>query len=849
MFLRLQFDSSCCLPLLSSNKASPHVVFDTGVSVSPSENVASVSTINGPAKSFNKVVYKQGYERTAAGGDKDPDGKRGKRAWDRAICEDNNSSGVKLKAVEGNGSVETAQTKCSTKFVAYGGSIPSILRALDAIEDLDEALHPWEYTLSNKERSIILKEQSSWERAMEIFEWFKGKGCYELNVIHYNIMFRILGKARKWSYLQGFWHEMNARGISPINSTYGTLINVYSKGGLKEEALRWLQRMHEQGMEPDEVTMGIVVQMYKKAGEFQKADEFFKGWLLSESLKHGGANKASARKENDLQVNVSLSSYTYNNLIDTYGKAGQLKEASKTFAQMLRGGIVPTTVTFNTMIHICGNHGQLDEVASLIQKMEELRYPPDTRTYNILISVYAKHDDINLAKGYFKRMKEAQLEPDLVSYRTLLYAFSIRHMFVQAEELVSEMDSKGLEIDEYTQSALTRMYIESGMLEKSWLWFKRFHIAGNMSSECYSANIDAYCERGYTLEAEKAFTCCLEMKKLSVLVFNVMIKAYGFGQNYDKACQLFDSMETHSVVPDKCSYNSLIQFLSSADLPDRAKPYLRKMKDAGLVSDCVPYCAIISSFVKLGKLKTAEGLYKEMISSDVKPDIILYGVLINAFAEAGSVKKATSYVDAMKRAGLPGNSVICNSLIKLYTKVGYLKEAEEIYRLLLSSDEGPDAYSSNCMLDLYTERSMIKQAEDIFGNLKRKGQANEFSFAMIMCMYKRVGRLEEAIHIARQMRELGLLTYLLSYNNLLGLYALDGRFKDAVKTFREMVETAIEPDDCTFKSLGIVLLKCGISKQAISNLEATRKKDFHGGLKAWLSALSSVFDVDLDDEA
>ncbi|KAG4936658.1 hypothetical protein JHK85_051577 [Glycine max] len=53
------------------------------------------------------------------------------------------------------------------------------------------------------------------------------------------------------------------------------------------------------------------------------------------------------------------------------------------------------------------------------------------------------------------------------------------------------MDERDLEIDEFTQFALTRMYVESGMLEQSWLWFRRFHLAGNISSDCYSANISS----------------------------------------------------------------------------------------------------------------------------------------------------------------------------------------------------------------------------------------------------------------------------------------------------------------------------------------------------------------------
>ncbi|XAR53566.1 hypothetical protein NMG60_11022176 [Bertholletia excelsa] len=750
---------------------------------------------------------------------------------------------------------EKMHAKCSTKWARYGGSIPAILQALETFVNLDEALRPWEESLSNKERTIILKEQLNWERALEIFEWFKRKGCYELNVIHYNIMLRILGKARRWSLVENLWDEMGRRSIAPINSTYGTLIDVYSKGGLKEEALRWLEIMTKQGMEPDEVTMGIVIQMYKKAGEFEKAEEFFKRWEMGKSSLDEAtttSQKKLTKVSGDSQGNVSLSSYTYNNLIDTFGKAGQLKEASETFARMLKDGIVPNTVTFNTMIHVCGNHGCMQEVALLVCKMEELKCLPDTRTYNILISLHARNDDIEMAARYFRKMKEVALEPDLVSYRTLLYAFSIRHMVGKAEELIAEMDVRGLEIDEFTQSALTRMYIESGMVDKSWLWFKRFHLKGDMTSECYSANIDAFGEHGHVLEAEKVFMSCQERRKPSVLEFNVMIKAYGISNSYDKACQLFDSMEKHGVVPDKCSYNSLIQMLAGADMPHFAVRYARKMQGAGFVSDCIPYCAVISSFLKLGYLELAEEVFTEMVAFKVPPDVVVYGVLINAFADIGSVTKALSYVDSMREAGIPMNAVIYNSLIKLYTKVGYLREAEQTYQKLLSLEGGPDVYSSNCMLYLYSERSMVKRAEDIFQNLSSKGHANEFSYAMMLCMYKRLGRFEEAIQIARKMRELGLLTDLLSYNHVLGLYASDGRFKEAVRTLKEMIKSSIQPDDATFKSLGIVLMKCGISQQAVSKLEVARKENNGSGLQAWVSTLTSVVYVDdneFDDDS
>ncbi|KAJ1411440.1 Tetratricopeptide-like helical domain superfamily [Sesbania bispinosa] len=764
----------------------------------------------------------------------------------KLTLEKNSDFGLPKKRGD-NGSVlkqRKVHSRCSTK---WGGRIPAILQALNTIQDLDEALRPWEEILTNKEMSIILKQQVSWQRALEIFEWFKQKGCYDLNVIHYNIMIWVLGKAHRWSCVESLWNEMNAKGVSPVNSTYGTLIDVYSKAGLKEEALVWLQRMQSQGMEPDEITMGIVVQLHKRAREFQKAEEIFRKWSRGEPLRLGINHNTVDTPQVDnevLHTNVCFRSHTYNTLIDTFGKAGQLRAASETFAKMIKQGIGLTTVTLNTMIHLYGNHGRLRQVSLLLQRMEELQCLPDTRTYNILISLYVKHNSIDLAAKYLAKMKETCLEPDLVSYRTLLYAYSTRKMVQEAEELIGEMDERGLEIDEFTQSALTRMYVESGMLEQSWLWFRRFHLAGNITSDCYAAIIDAYGKQGYTLEAEKVFMCCKERKKLSVLEFNVMIKAYGIGKCYDKACQLFDCMEKFDVVADKCSYSSLIHILASADKPHIAKSYLKKMHEAGLVSDCIPYSAVISSFAKLGQMDMAEGLYKEMIEYAVQPDVIIYGALINAFADAGSVKEAISYVDEMRKAGFPGNPAIYDSLIKLYTKVGYLKEAQETYKLLQSSDQGPSVCSSNCMIDLYTERLMVEQAKEIFESLKKNEIANEFSYAMMLCMYKKIGRLDEAIQIAKQMRKLGLLTDLLSYNNVLGLYSMDRRLREAKETFKEMIESGIQPDDFTFRALGHVFLNCGVSKQAIGRLEVMVKRDAPRGLQAWILALSCVLEGD-----
>ena len=298
-------------------------------------------------------------------------------------------------------------------------------------------------------------------------------------------------------------------------------------------------------------------------------------------------------------------------------------------------------------------------------------------------------------------------------------------MVTKAEALLKEMDERSFVIDEYTQSALTRMYVNVEMLEQAWCWFDRFH--HHMNSKCFSANIDAFGEKGYIVLAEKAFICCRKKKMLSTSACNVMIKAYGLVEKLDEACEIADGMEKYDILPDYVTYSALIQLLSTAKQPKKAIYYLEKMKGVKLLSDCFPYSVVIGSFAKNGDLRMAEYLFREMIMSGVRADVFLYSILIDAYAEIGNVQQASAYFGLMKKDGLYENVTIYNSLIKLYTKVGYVAEARETYELLKSLDTNAILYASNCMIDLYSDHCMVKKACEVFEGLKVRGIANEFS--------------------------------------------------------------------------------------------------------------------------
>ncbi|KAI3717299.1 hypothetical protein L1987_68836 [Smallanthus sonchifolius] len=757
----------------------------------------------------------------------------------------------------------------------YGGQLPSILKSLDSEQDVDKTLGLYYGKLNPKEQTVILKEQRNWEQVVRVFEWMKSQPDYSPNVIHYNVVLRALGRARKWDGLRRCWIEMAEKGVMPTNNTYGMLVDVYGKVGLVKEALLWVKHMKVRGVFPDEVTMNTVVRVLKDGREYDRADRFYKDWcvgkvelddleldlmveskssiclepvsltrfLLTELFRIGGRDctKSMARSESSDDENFVQKprlTATYNTLIDLYGKAGRLKDAGKVFDEMLKSGIPVDTVTFNTMIFTCGSHGNLKEAESLFSKMEERGVLPDTKTYNIFLSLYADTGSIDDALCCYRKIREVGLYPDDVTYRAVLDILCERRMIRDVENVIKEMEKSGVWIDKQSVPLLVKMYVDEGLIEHAKMLFEKCQKNGGLSSKTYGAVIDAYAQKGLWAEAEYVFGC--EREK-DVVEYNVMIKAYGIAKLYDKAFVLFKGMKSQGVWPDECTYNSLIQMFSMGDLVDEATELLTEMRDAGFKPSCLTFSNIIASFVRLTRLSDAVEIYQEMVKSGVKPNEIVFGSLINGFAEASELEQALRYFQVMQESGLSVNQVVLTSLIKAYSKTGIIEGARTIYNKMKELPEGPDVVASNSILNLYADLGMVSEAKLIFDYLQENHQADAVSFATMMYVYKNMGMLDEAIQVAQEMKDSGLLTDCPSFNKAMACYATSGNLIACGEMLHEMIVTQkLSPTTGTFKVLFTILKKGGIPTEAVEQLELAYYESKPYAKQAVVTAVFSV---------
>ncbi|CAJ1958025.1 unnamed protein product [Sphenostylis stenocarpa] len=770
----------------------------------------------------------------------------------------------------------------------YGGALPSLLRSLNTAADVTLALEslPDAPSLSPKEITVILREQSSkWQRAAKAFEWFRSQTWYTHNAIHYNVVLRALGRAQQWDLLRLCWLDMAKNGVLPTNNTYSMLVDVYGKAGLVQEALLWIRHMRVRGFFPDEVTMCTVVKVLKDVGEFDRAHRFYKGWcdgrvelddldlnldsslgangsgsstngsasmsisfkqfLSTELFKIGGRVSASSHVAHSNLSNVPQKprlSSTYNVLIDLYGKAGRLNDAAEVFEEMLKEGVAVDVWTFNTMIFICGSRGDLVEAEALLGMMEEKGVAPDTKTYNIFLSLYAEVGDVDAAVSCYRKIREAGLCPDEVTYRALLGVLCKKNMVQDVENLIDEMERDFVGVDEHSLPGIVEMYVCEGDVDKVYELLKKFQMNGEMSSKIRAAVMDIFAERGLWEEAENMFYGERKLAgwKRDVLECNVMIKAYGKAELYDKAISLFKGMKNHGTWPNESTYNSLVQMLSGGDLVDQAMDLMHEMQELGFKPPCQTFSAIIGCYARLGQLSDAVSVCRDMIRVGVKPNEVVYGSLINGYAEHGSLEEALRYFYMMEESGLAANLVVLTSLLKSYCKDGNLEGAKAIYERMKNLEGGLDLVACNSMIGLFADLGLVSEAKLAFENLREMGRADAVSYATIMYLYKDVGMMDKAIEIAEEMKQSGLLKDCVSFNKVLVCYAANCQFYECGELVHEMIYQKLLPNDGTFKVLFTILKKGGIPNEAVAQLESSYLEGKPYARQATFTALYSL---------
>lgn len=505
----------------------------------------------------------------------------------------------------------------------------------------------------------------------------------------------------------------------------------------------------------------------------------------------------------------------------------------------------------NLLLNELAKSGRIDEARHLFDKMPSR----DDFTWNTMIAAYANSGRPTEAKQIF----DATPSKSAITWSSLISGYCRNECQREAFESFWQMQLEGQMPSQYTLGSVLRLCSTLGLLQKGEL------VHGYMIKTRFDSNVfvvtslvDMYAKCKRILEAECLFETLQDRK--NHVVWTVMLTGYSHNGDGFKAMKCFRDMRAQGVESNQFTFPSILTasasvlahsfgaqvhgciiqsgfgpnvFVQSA-LVDMyvkcgdhisAKSSLKSME----VDDVVSWNSMIVGCVRQGFIGEALSLFKEMHSREMKIDDYTYPSVLNSFAALKNMKNAMAIHCLIVKTGFEVYQLVGNALVDMYAKQGNIESALEVFKHMPDKDviswtslvtgyaqNGthekaielfcemrdagiyPDQFVIASILSACAELTLLEFGQQIHANFIKSGlQASLSVDNSFVTMYAKCGCLEEANRVFDSMQVQNVITW----TALIVGYAQNGRGKESLKLYDQMLATGTKPDFITFIGL------------------------------------------------
>ncbi|OVA00751.1 Pentatricopeptide repeat [Macleaya cordata] len=334
--------------------------------------------------------------------------------------------------------------------------------------------------------SLILKAVASiqgCDSALEMFMDLEGESRQrkDFDVIVYNTMISICGKANNWIQTEKMWRTLKENGHQGTTVTYGLLISIFIRCGQSELALDAYSEMIENRLEPTEDMMQAIISASTKEGNWSLALSVFKSMLNS---------------------GLSPNSIAYNSLINSLGKAGEIKLAFWVFDLMQSSGHKPDEYTWNALLSSLYRGNRYSDAIRLFESIKrEQKSQLNSHLYNTALMSCQRLGLWDRSLQLLWQMEASGLAVSTASYNLVIDACEVARKPKIALQVYEHMVHKNCTPNTFTYLSLIRSCIWGS------LWPEVEEILDSVTPDVslYNAAIHGMCLRGKISSAKKLY--------------------------------------------------------------------------------------------------------------------------------------------------------------------------------------------------------------------------------------------------------------------------------------------------------------------------------------------------------
>ncbi|PON45051.1 DYW domain containing protein [Parasponia andersonii] len=377
----------------------------------------------------------------------------------------------------------------------------------------------------------------------------------------------------------------------------------------------------------------------------------------------------------------------------------------------------------------------------------------------------------------FEKLKHS----DAYVWNLVIRGFAENGLFWEAIDFYHRMGSEGVRADKFTYPIVIKACGATVSFDEGEKAHGKLFKLGLDSDVCVcNSLISMYGKLGCIQYALKVFE---EMPVKDVVSWNSLISGYvAVGDSRSSLMCLLD-MQVLRMKPDRFSMISTINACSMERLLRSGKEIHCQVLKCGFELDVMVQTSLLDMYSKCGRVDYAERLFREISLRN----IVVWNAMIGGYALNSRTLEAFACLRRMQEADKSNPDVITMiNLLPSCTQLGAFLDGKSIHGYAIRKGFLPHVILQTALIDLYGAFGEPKLAEYIFDEMAEKS--------------------------------------LITWNSMISTYVQNGRNKEALELFQELLIKPLIPDATTIASI----------VPAYSEVASLREgKQIHGYISKW----------------
>ncbi|KAJ4727005.1 Pentatricopeptide repeat-containing protein [Melia azedarach] len=472
----------------------------------------------------------------------------------------------------------------------------------------------------------------------------------------------------------------------------------------------------------------------------------------------------------------SKSFITWSSLISGYRKYGCNVEALELLWQTRPEGHKPSQYTLGSVLRLCSSMSSLRRGEQIHGYSIKTCFDSSVFVLTGLVDMYAKCKCIFKAEYLFKMMYDGKTH---VTWTTMITGYSQNGYGFKAMECFRDMRAEGVEANQYTFP---------GVLTA----------CAAVSAHDFGAQLH----------------CCIVRAgfEANVFVQSALVDMYAKCRDLKSARRLLETME----IDDKVSWNSMIVGCVRQGFQVEALSLFKKMHKRGMKFDDFTYPSVLNCFASNMDMSNAKSVHCLIVQTGFEGYNSVNNALVDMYAKQGSLGCALTVFNCMQDKDV----ISWTSLVTGCAHNGSYEEALKYFCAMRTTGICPDQIVVASILSACAALTVLEYGRQVHATCLKSGLGSSLSLDnSLVMMYAKCGCIEDANQVFDSMQTRDVITW----TALIVGYAQNGKGKDSLQFYDQMVASGTKPDFITFIGLLFACSHDGLLENARHYFESMDK--------------------------